>query len=141
MQQPGVLVVHWQIHQRRSQGCWCFCTLPLVQEPGMLVVHWQIHQCRSHPCWCFCNSFLRQCTTQLHCSVPSYYTSVLPSSSGNFVASYTSVSASSTGYIVPITPGVYIRCTPAQEPALLTFCEGVVTSSAGDFVAEWALLS
>ena len=28
------------------------------------------------------------------------------------------VSASSTGYTVPITPGVYIRCMPAQEPAL-----------------------
>ena len=50
-----------------------------------------------------------------------------------------SVSASSTGYIVAITPGVYIQCMPVQEPALLTFCEGVVTSSTGDFVAEWAL--
>ena len=115
-----------------------FVLLPLVQEPGVLVVPQQIHQCMSQPCWCFCNFFLSQCTTQLHCSAPPYYTTVLPSSSGNFVASYTSVSASSTGYIIPITPRAYIQCTPAQEPAVLTFREGVVTSSAGDFVAEWA---
>ena len=30
----------------------------------------------------------------------------------------------------------YIQCMPAQEPALLTSCDGVVTSSAGDFVAK-----
>ena len=194
-----MLAMHQQIHQCRSQSCWCFCTfttsagargagsaladtpvqkpvllvflyfypwcsnqqcwsytgrytdagtspaglfvlLQPVQEPGVLVVPQQIHWCMSQPCWCFCNFFLHQCTTQLHCSTPPYYTSVLPSSSGNFVASYTSVLASSTGYIVAITPGAYIQCTPAQEPALLTFCEGVVTSSAGDFVAEWARL-
>ena len=31
-----------------------FVLLPLVQQPGLLVVHWQIHWCRNQPCWCFC---------------------------------------------------------------------------------------
>ena len=100
-----------------------FVPLMPAQQPGVLVVPQQMHWCTSQPCWCFCNLSLSQCTIQLHCSIPPYYTSV---------------SASSTSYIVAITPGVYIQCMPAQEPALLTFCEGVVTSSAGYFVAEWA---
>jgi len=66
------------------------------------------------------------------------YVNVTPNITGNFVTLYTSAHAFITGYFFASTPGVYIQCTPMQDPTTLALCDNVLTNIIGEIIAERA---